>query len=165
MVNIYGQKKELAYKYLEIALKYNQFDYFVMGYPGVYIDEIDKYGNKIMDVSYTVEAIYDYYKTHSDSNIEKDFNDILIEQASTNLDIESVYNIFRVTNYCMQREKSNGAPFSISGLQILDALKKNLQKNKEQFNRKMIRANNDSFKELTSEYIDETIDEFINCNR
>ena len=165
MVNIYGQKKELARKYLEIALEFNHFDYFVMGYSGLYIDEIDKYGNKIMDVSYTVEAIYDYYKLHSDSNIEKDFNDILIEQASTNLDIESVYNIFRVTNYCMQREKSNGAPFSISGLQILDALKKNLQKNKEQFNRKMIRANNDSFKELTSEYIDETIDEFINCNR
>lgn len=133
MKNLYTSKMELSMELLEIALEYNCFDRYVMGYPGYVVEMNNPDGTKSMDVQCTVETIYNYYKDHLDQNIDKDFNDTLLKVANKCFDIESLINVLDVTRYHMISEKNGFAPFSIDGLKVLEDMKVQVEKNKEHF--------------------------------
>ena len=138
MVNLYEQRKNLVKKYLEIALKYNKLNYFVYGYPGFYIDYVDQSGKKSMDVQYTLEAIYDYYKEHGDSKINEKVFDLMLEASKSNFSVEILSNILNEIRYHMQKEKSGLAPFTMDSRLLLSEMKKNIENNHEHFSSKII---------------------------
>lgn len=133
MKNLYTTKMELSRELLEIALKYNQFNCYVLGYPGYVVEMNNPDGTKSMDVQCTVETIYDYYKDHLDQNIDKDFNDTLLKVSNECFDTRTIINALDVTRYHMISEKNGFAPFSIDGLKVLETMKEHVEKNKDHF--------------------------------
>lgn len=154
MVNLYDKKKKLAKELLEIALQYNHLDYYLMGYPGFFIEKISEDGKVGMDVVYSVEAIYDYFNSHENSTIDKEFFDVILREASSNLSVESLVNLLDVIRYHIQNERNGHAPFRTDDKQLLGAMKNNITNNKDHFTKKPINGTTnfvDYFEEINDE--------------
>lgn len=121
--------KELASKYLEVALKNNSFREFLLGYSLYELNVKDQNGNNVFSAMHVMEAIYDKYRKNPDSKIDKLTYETMIHELQTNRFNKAILNLFENITYQISAQKNQTAPFSFDCMKLLEEAKENLKRN------------------------------------
>ncbi len=132
-MNNYLYVKELAEKLLDIALKYDELDKFITGYPGYEVTVNDGIGNKVNSIDAIMQSIYKKYGENS-SITEHLYTAIAVRINSTK-NGETLLYLIDMIKYQMREEKANTAPFKINCIELLDLVKENIIRNRDIYNR------------------------------
>ena len=121
--------KELASKYLEVALKNNSFREFLLGYSLYELTVKDSNGNNVFSAMHVMEAIYEKYRRYQNSNIDKLTYTTMIHELQTNRFNKAILNLFENITYQINAQKNQTAPFSFDCMKLLEEAKENLKRN------------------------------------
>ena len=123
--------KELAKKYLDIALKCNNFKRFFVGSPLYELTVKDSYGNDVFSSMHVMEAIYDKYREDPSCNIDKMTYETIINELRNSRYGEQILKIFENIIYQISAQKNKTAPFNFDCVELLEEMKMNLSRNED----------------------------------
>ena len=98
--------KELASKYLDVALKNNSFREFLLGYSLYELTVKDQNGNNVFSAMHVMEAIYDKFRKDPNSNIDKLTYQTMIYELQTNRFNKAILNLFENITYQISEQKN-----------------------------------------------------------
>lgn len=145
IANNYKVTKELAEKLLDIALKYDELDKFIIGYPGYELYVNDGMGQKINSVDAMMKAIYKRYL--SDNSISDKLYVAIESRVNSTKNGITLLHLLDIIQYQMRSEKQNVSPFDIDCAMLLQCVKNNIVQNKAVYSR--------GFKDHKEGFIDE----------
>ena len=122
--------KNYATRLLEYALKRGHLDEYLVSLGPYEIFVKDQQGNDILNHSIKMEAIYDYYRTNKDSNLDNMVFDALYKYTQIGKSSLVIYSMLGVIEHQIVSERQNKAPFKIDNETLLANLRKNLNDNK-----------------------------------
>lgn len=121
--------RELAKKYLDVALATNEFREFLLGFSLYELTVTDSYGNEVFSAMHVMEAIYDKYREKPNSGIDKLTYETIIKELKTSRFNKAILNIFEDITYQMDAQKNGTAPFNLDCGNLLEEAKENLKRN------------------------------------
>jgi len=111
---------------LQISIKNDTFDKFLLMYPAYCVNSRDLNGIIKPNVYFTMEAIYEYYRLNPNSYIDDLMYKTLMNFSQNKHGISSVETILWIVQYQLSSEKFNTSPFKIDCQSILNELRKSL---------------------------------------
>ena len=129
MANIYEIKEEKARKMLDVSLKYDSFEYFVLGIGGYSVTVKDIDGSDVKSPGLVMNAIYNKYFNAPEIEIDKKLYKILDETIDFTRDGSILLTILGNVEYQMLAEKEKRAPFTIDCPHLLKGIRENINRN------------------------------------
>lgn len=123
--------KELASKFLDIALKYDEFQRFLTGSLAYELTVKDPYGNDVFSAMHVMEAIYDKHKKEPNLKLDELTYNSMINTLRTRRNSSDILNILSDIEYHMNAEKSKTAAFNVDCLNLLVEIRENIERNKD----------------------------------
>lgn len=120
--------KEYAYELLSCALEVDSLIWYAVGIP-LFSIKMGAEGEECNFIK--MEAIYQYYKDHPDSKINKRLEAELMEYAPKLKADYCILNILGMIMYQLEAEAENRAPFTMDTKTMIKRFNKNLHKNFE----------------------------------
>ena len=128
MINNYVYVKELAEDLLNIALKYDELDKFILvDYPGYEVFVNDGMGNKVDSIDAKMQAIYKKYST--DNTVKEKLLAALSSRITRTKNERILFNLIEVIKYQLREEEINNAPFNLDCKALLELARANISKN------------------------------------
>lgn len=151
-MKFYDRSKQLSLKLLDVALKNGQLADFVAMKPAYRIESRDLNGIVGPNMYFTMEAIYDYYRSNPNSGIDKDFYNSLIFLAQSYSGELMVERVLGIIDYQLNSEKSKSAPFEIDCQSVLNVLRNTIVANKAIYEKPDVERDNHSFWQSIEKY-------------
>lgn len=132
-MNSYEKNKQHINELLEISLKVDDFEKFVLMRPFYCIETRDLNGFVRPNLYFSMEAIYDYYRNNPSSRIDLLLYNTLIYISGRYKGESVIEQVLNIVQYQLDSEKKQLAPFKIDCQSVLNELKKTIIKNKEMY--------------------------------
>lgn len=125
--------KELASKYLDVALEYGELKEFLTGDLDYELTLRDTYGNKVFSAMHVMEAIYDKHRLNPNLKLDEKTYNTMVLVLETRRNSRDILAIFSDIEYQLNAQKNGTAAFSINGIEILEKMKDNVFRNKNRY--------------------------------
>lgn len=123
--------KELASKYLDVALKYDELEEFLTGDLMYELTIRDTYGNKFFSAMHVMEAIYEKHISNPSLHLDKMTYDTIIQVLEESCYSKDILNIFSDIEYQINSQMNNRAAFNFDCTNLLLKVKENISRNAE----------------------------------
>lgn len=121
---------ELADKFLEVALKYNELKEFLTGDLTYELKVKDPNGNSVFSAMHIMEAIYNKHRKNPELGLDKKTYDCMVYVLDNRRNSREILAIFSDIEYQMNSQKNGTAAFNVDCLELLNKMKSNIDRNK-----------------------------------
>ena len=132
-MSTFDARKKHIRKILEIAIRNNGFEDYLLIMPCYCIENRNLNGVVEPNRYFTMEGIYDYYRDHPQSHIDELMYTTLCSIAAKYKGESAVLDVLETVEYQLIGEERNNAPFTIDCQSVLNELQTTLLKNKEMY--------------------------------
>lgn len=132
-------RKELAHDAIQIIMNsikedgWVDFKHYLMGYGVWALPVRNQRGELENDYNSVLFGIYDYHREHPRDRVDHLTEDALIDIFLTCSEISYVQNTARIVQHHLNNEAQHTASFAINRKKVLQAYRKNLERNKADY--------------------------------